>query len=132
VPGPVDDAHAAPAEHRLDRVAGHLRQVAPGYRRGGPDIHGAAHLWEQGVELGTGAAHLPPAGADLGQQLGAGGADLFRRGVRGEQLLEQPFDALALGHYLVPPVRAAPSVVHPGRGGEVAQANRAVIFDTTR
>ena len=55
VPGPVDDAHAAAAEHRLHLVARDPRQAAPlpgaGVRR-----PGRARRREQRVELGLDAA----------------------------------------------------------------------------
>ena len=77
MPGPVDDAHAAAAEHPLHLVARDPRQVgarcqAPGRRRRAP-ASGTARS-----SSGLDGTHLPPAPADLRQQLGASAADLFR------------------------------------------------------
>src|SRR5262249_39221061 len=94
VPGPKDDPHAAAAEHCFDLVAGDLRQGRPfGWQRG--RLVGRR---EEGVEGGPGTTEPSPAVADHGQQLGARTADLFRRGLRLEEFVEQLLDSWVVGH----------------------------------
>src|SRR5262245_41603807 len=53
---------------------------------------------EEGVEISPQPADLPPAVAHYGQQLRGRRTDLFRRGVRVEQFVEQILDARVLDH----------------------------------
>jgi hypothetical protein len=57
-------------------------------------VWGRLDRWrEEGVEVGPEAAHLLPAVADRRQQLRTVGADLFRRGVRVGEFVEQLLDS---------------------------------------
>jgi hypothetical protein len=79
MPGLVDDTHAAPAEEGLHVIARDPRQLgARKPRNGDIDIGVGQRRGEQRIEVRLDGAHLPPAAADLRQQLGASAADLLR------------------------------------------------------
>ncbi len=99
MPGLVDNAHAAVAEHGLDFVAGDGRQAGAACR--GSRASGAGPVpgrREQRLELRLDDAQLVPALANLGQQLGAIAADLFRSPLRVQYFVEQALHTRLVGH----------------------------------
>ena len=89
MPGPVDDAHAAVAEHGLHPVAGNLWQVRG--KRCGLDrfrILACARRWKQRRVFRVDAAESRPPLTDLRKQLRAVAAHFFRGSTRVEHLLQ--------------------------------------------
>ena len=83
MPGPVDDAHAAAAQHLQDFVARDLGQIGRGrLRRWVLERRVGHRRREQRIQLGVAGEFSPPTLADLRQQLGAIAAYLFRRMLR--------------------------------------------------
>ena len=68
-------------------------------------------------EVCASCPELLPPGANLGQQLGAGGAHFFRRGVRVEQLVEQLPQARVVGHRQSSWVRSQESGIGSQKSG---------------
>src|SRR6516165_1550572 len=81
LPGLVDEAHAPAPEEGLHVIARYLRRVGarmPANGGIGARAGVGPRRGKQRMELRLNGAHLPPAPADLGKQLGASGADLLR------------------------------------------------------
>ena len=116
VPGLVDQAHAPAPEEGLHLIAGYLRQLGArmpgerGYRRRagvGPRRR------KQRIELRLDGAHLQPAPADLGQQLGASGADLLRSTPGVAELVEQLLHPRIDSHDWAPRGGCVPGLRYP-------------------
>ncbi len=90
--GLVDDTHAATADDGLHLVARDTRHVG---NCGGRVV---CLRREQRIQLRSYEAHLLPAFAHFGQQLGEREANLFRRAFRIEDLIEQLLHPLFVGH----------------------------------
>ncbi len=97
VPGLVDDAHAAAAQHPLHVIAAYPRQVG-GRQRGCRGTVSEGSLGKQRADLGIEGPQPLPAGPDLRQQLGARAAGFFGGAARVEEFLEQLLHTRIVGH----------------------------------
>jgi hypothetical protein len=102
----VHYAHAAVAEHRLDLVAGDLRQPA----RHRSWRHGLAKRRrfkprEQGLKLSVDQSNLLPLLSDFREQLGAVTAHVLRQFARVEHLFQKSEHLRFDGHLPLPHLR---------------------------
>jgi hypothetical protein len=94
VPGLVDDAHAAAAQHFLHFITGDSRQVGRRLRR----WRGTGRLGKELADLGLEGTQPLPTGPDLRQQLRARAAGFFGGGTGIEEFLKQFLHTRTVGH----------------------------------
>jgi hypothetical protein len=99
VPGPVHDAHAAAAKHRLHLVTGNLRQLdGERARRERCAARRCAECRKHRLDFRVDPAEFLPLPLDFREQLGAVAAHFFRGLARVEHLLEQSEHLGVAGH----------------------------------
>jgi hypothetical protein len=97
MPGLVDDAHAAAAQHGLNLMVLDFRQF--GYRpHGGTLTARVVGVREQGAQLGFNLSQPLPGGLDLRQEFRAFTANLLGVPAGIQERLEQCVDARIIGH----------------------------------
>src|SRR5262249_30322898 len=116
VPGLVDQAHAPAADQGLYLIARYPRPLIarmPGNDRIGAPAGVRLRRGKQLIEVRVEGAHLQPAPADLGQQLGASGTDLLRSTPGVADLFEQLLHPRIDSHDWTPRGGCVPGLRHP-------------------